>query len=322
MRTRQLGETDLHLSVIGLGSWAIGGSGWDYGWGHQEEKDSLDAIHEALECGINWIDTAAVYGLGRSEEVVGKALKLWKKPVIVATKCGLLANPDGSVFGCLQRKSILKEAEASLKRLQRDTIDLYQIHWPNPFSQIEEGFEALLDLKKQGKIRWAGVSNFSVKQMKKMAACGKIASLQPPYSLINRRVEKEILPWCHKNKVGVVTYSPLQCGMLTSKFSRAWLHNLPEEDWRKSKAEFFQEPQLSLHLELVEKLKNIAAKTSHTVSHLALSWVLRRNELTSVIVGARKKGQIREIAEAARWTLDQDQVREIESVLEYTWKKI
>ncbi|MBN2144494.1 MAG: aldo/keto reductase [Candidatus Aureabacteria bacterium] len=320
MRTRRLGQTDLYLSVIGIGTWVMGGAAWEYGWGVQEEKDSIGTIHEALDRGINWIDTASIYGLGRSEELVGKAVKQWNKPVIIASKCGLLRDKNGSLYGCLKRESIMREAEASLRRLQRDVIDLYQIHWPDPSAEIEEGFGTLLELVRQGKIRWAGVSNFSIKQMEKIACLGPIASLQPSYNLINRRIEKDVLPWCKKNNVGVISYSPLQCGILTEKFSREWIMNLPDDDWRKTKAPFLQEPQLSFHLELVQVLKKFAATRGHTVSQLAVSWILHQNHVTSVIVGARKRAQIQETALAAEWVLKKEEIQELESLL-FSWIK-
>lgn len=315
MKTKKLGNTDLELTVLGLGTWAIGGGGWDYAWGAQKDQDSIDAILEALECGVNWIDTAAAYGLGHSEEIVGKAVKEWGKPVILATKCGLLGDPDGHVRGFLKRESILKEAEASLKRLQVDCIDLYQIHWPNPAPDIEEAFETLMDLQKQGKIRYAGVSNFSSKQMEKISARGAIASLQPPYSLLNRYAEKDLFPYCEKNSIGVICYSPMQNGLLSGKMTRQRVEDMPEDDWRKTKNDLFQEPQLSKVLDLVEKLKAFASLRGKTAAQAALSWVLRRSEVTAAIVGARKKGQMAELVGASEWVLSSEEMDTMEAFL-------
>ena len=315
MRTKKLGNTDLELTVLGLGTWAIGGSGWDYAWGPQNDKDSIEAILEALECGVNWIDTAAVYGLGHSEEIVGKAVKQWGKPVIVATKCGLLGDLDGHVRGCIKRESIMKEAEASLKRLQVDCIDLYQIHWPNPAPDIEEGFETLMELQRQGKIRYAGVSNFSSKQMEKISARGEIASLQPPYSMLNRYAENDLLPYCEKKNIGVICYSPMQNGLLSGKMTRQRVEDMPADDWRKTKNDLFQEPQLSQVLDLVERLRKFADMRGKTVAQAALSWVLRRSEVTAAIVGARKKGQMAELAAASEWILTPEETEAMEGLL-------
>lgn len=315
MKTKKLGNTDLELSILGLGTWAIGGGGWDYGWGAQNDQDSIDAIIEALNCGVNWIDTAAAYGLGHSEEIVGKAVKEWGKPVILATKCGLLGDPDGHVRGCIKKASILKEAEASLKRLQVDCIDLYQIHWPNPAPDIEEAFETLIELQKQGKIRYAGVSNFSSKQMEKISARGPIASLQPPYSMLNRYAENDLFPFCKRKSIGVVCYSPMQNGLLSGKMTRQRVEDLPKDDWRKTKNDLFQEPVLSEVLALVDKLKVFASMRGKTVAQTALSWVLRRSEVTAAIVGARKKGQMAELVGAADWVLSNEEIEAIETLL-------
>lgn len=295
----------------------MGGGDWAFGWGRQEENDSIRTIHEALENGVNWIDTAAIYGHGLSEEVVGRALQAWKggSDVIVATKCGRLPNPHDRPTPRLKRASILKECEDSLRRLGAGVIDLYQMHWPQPDEDIEEGFQAMLDLRAQGKIRWAGVSNFAVSQMERVAKLGHVASLQPPYSLLNREIEREILPWCAAHACGVVVYSPMQCGLLTGKVTQAWVQALPDDDWRKTKSPFFQEPALSRSLSAVSKLKAVAADHGRTVAQLAVAWTLRRPELTAAIVGARRPGQIAEILPAASWELDRETLGRIESVL-------
>ncbi len=314
MRKRRLGKTDLELSVIGLGTWAIGGGGWAFGWGSQDDAESVKTILEALESGINWLDTAPVYGYGHSEEVVGRALREWGKPVTVATKCGRLPNPEGRPIPCIKRDSIVKECEESLRRLGVEVIDLYQMHWPQPEEDIEEAFQAMLDLKAQGKIRWAGVSNFTADQLGQIARLGEVASLQPPYSLLNRGIEAEELPWCAAHDCGVIVYSPMQCGLLTGKVTPEWFAQLPEDDWRKTKNPYFQEPALSRHLAAVGALKELAARHERTVAQLAVAWTLRRPEVTAAIVGARRPGQITEIVPAGAWALDEKTLVEIEAV--------
>lgn len=317
MQKRKLGTSDLELTVIGLGTWAIGGD-WFMGWGPQEESDSIAAIHEALDCGINWIDTAPAYGFGRCEEVVGKALKQTKYRPYIATKCGVLPGPDGVPTNSLRRKSIEREVEASLQRLGVETIDLFQIHWPRPEEEIEEGFDALLRLQEKGLIRWPAVSNFSVEQMERVSRLGTIVSLQPPYNLLKRDIEAEILPWCSKRNIGVVCYSPMECGLLTGKFSKEWVDNLAPSDWRKARwgrlraVNYFEEPELSGLVSWVDELRKISQAYDRPVSHLALAWVLRRPEVTSAIVGARKRGQIAETASAAEWNLSEAEITKIE----------
>lgn len=313
MRTKRLGNTDLDLSVIGLGTWAIGGSGWDFGWGLQEEKASIATVLRAMESGINWIDTAAIYGVGRAEEVVGKALKEWKDKCIVASKCGLIGNKEGHVRPLLKRASIFEEVENSLRRLQRDVIDLYQIHWPSPDGDIVEAWKALQDLKKQGKIRWAGVSNFSISQMERITPFGKVSSLQPPYSVIKREIEEEILPWCKKNGTGVIAYSPMQCGLLTGKVDAKWISDLPDDDWRKTKSEFFKEPYLSAVINLVEDIRTVAERAGRGVAEAPISWVLRRSEITATIAGARTPWQVENLVNAADWELDENDLAQIEA---------
>lgn len=318
MKTKMLGDTDLRLTPIGLGTWAIGGANWEMGWGPQDEKDSIDSIIEALEHGINWIDTAPAYGFGRSEEVVGKAIKAWGKPVIISTKCGILPGEHGHAIEHISRKEILREVEDSLRRLQIDCIDLYQIHWPIPDENIEEAFQTLLNLKKEGKIKWVGVSNFSIEQLERVTRLGHISSLQPPYSLLDREIEEEILPWCSKNDTGVIVYSPMHSGLLTGKVTQDWVEHLPDNDWRKNKPDeprmkYVREPLLEPFLTFVEALKDVAAQSHHTVAQLAVSWVLRREEVTAAIVGARKKGQIAETVQAGSWRLTEEEIQAIEA---------
>lgn len=321
MRTRKLGWTDLELSVIGLGTWAIGGGGWKFGWGPQDDEASVRTIWKALDAGINWIDTAAVYGLGHSEEIVGKAIKgLSQKPVI-ATKCGLTWDEKGEIINCLKKESVKREAENSLRRLQVEVIDLYQIHWPIPDEQIEEGWEAISELIEEGKVRYGGVSNFSVSQMQRAQKIHPIASLQPPYSMFRREIEREILPFCASNNIGVIVYSPMQKGLLTGKVNPEWVSKLPPDDHRRNDP-MFQEPQLTINMECVDKLKKIAEKHGESLSHLAIAWVLRREEVTAAIVGARSPEQIAETALAGDWELDEATISEIEAILEEREKKI
>jgi len=321
MRKRKLGWTDLELTVIGFGSWALGGGGWESGWGPQDDEESIAAIHRALDLGINWIDTAAVYGLGHSEEIIAKALRGMSEKPIIATKCGLVWNEKGEVFGCLKRDSIRKEVEDSLRRLEVEVIDLYQIHWPDPDPDIEEAWSTMADLVKEGKIRYAGVSNFNVGQMKRIEKIHPIASLQPPYSMIMRDIEKEILPYCAEKNMGVIVYSPMQKGLLTGKFTPERVKNLPPDDHRRSDPQF-SEPLLSINLELVEKLKPIAEKHGRTLAQLAIAWVLRRPEVTAAIVGTRRPSQIEETFPAGDWELAAEDIEAIEKLLQEREEKI
>ena len=321
MRKRKLGWTDLELTVIGFGSWALGGGGWESGWGPQDDEESIAAIHRALDLGINWIDTAAVYGLGHSEEIIAKALRGMSEKPIIATKCGLVWNEKGEVFGCLKRDSIRKEVEDSLRRLEVEVIDLYQIHWPDPDPDIEEAWSTMADLVKEGKIRYAGVSNFNVEQMKRIEKIHPIASLQPPYSMIMRDIEKEILPYCAEKNMGVIVYSPMQKGLLTGKFTPERVKNLPPDDHRRSDPQF-NEPLLSINLELVEKLKPIAEKHGRTLAQLVIAWVLRRPEVTAAIVGTRRPSQIEETFPAGDWELAAEDIEAIEKLLQEREEKI
>ncbi|MGC2648522.1 MAG: aldo/keto reductase, partial [Candidatus Sulfotelmatobacter sp.] len=241
MQTRKLGNSDLNITPAGYGAWAAGGSGCQFAWGSQDDNDSIAAIHRALELGVNWIDTAAVYGLGHSEEVVGRALKSWhgSRPYVF-TKCGLRWDARGQVEKVLSADSIRREAEDSLRRLSLDVIDLYQIHWPpDPDSPaLEEGWSTLADLKREGKVRWIGVSNFNVAQLKRAQAIAPVTSLQPPYSLIHREVEEDILPYCLHKGIGVIVYSPMASGLLTGAMTRDRAARLPQDDWRRSHPDF------------------------------------------------------------------------------------
>ena len=314
MDTRQLGSTDLHLSVVGVGTWAHGGENWQYGWGPQADRDSIEALLEAFDAGVNWVDTAAVYGLGHAEEVLAAALSEWRKPIIVATKCGRVTDSAGRIGGRLTKQSIRQEVENSLRRLNVETIDLYQIHWPDPDKEIEQGFETLCELQEEQKIRWAGVSNFSVAQLERVSRIAPVASLQPPYSMLERTIEGRELSWCRDHQTGVVAYSPLQCGILTDKFSRSWVESLPLNDWRRTKSRFLQEPQLSAALNFVDAARSFARELGVTTATLAVAWVLQQPGVTSAIVGARKRGQIRDAIRAATLTLAPDTILAIEEL--------
>jgi aryl-alcohol dehydrogenase-like predicted oxidoreductase len=315
MQTRQLGKTDLHLTVIGLGAWAMGGGGWKFGWGAQDDTESIATIRHAVELGVNWIDTAPVYGTGHSEEVLGKALKGMPTRPIVATKCGRRWDETRTPFARIKRQSVLDEVDESLKRLDIECIDLYQMHWPQPDEDIEEGWGAMADAVKAGKVRHIGVCNYNVAQLKRIHAIHPVASLQPPYSMLVRGVEAELLPFCAEHGIGVVVYSPMQKGILTDKFTREWVSSLDKDDHRSQHDPRFQEPELSKNLALVEGLKPIARAGGHSVAQLSLAWVLRRPEVTSAIVGARKPSQIEETVGAGDWTLSQADVAAVNALL-------
>lgn len=317
MKKHKLGFTDLELTTIGFGAWAIGGGDWEWGWGPQEDRDSLAAIQRGLDLGINWIDTAAAYGLGHSEEVVGKALKGRGDAVTVATKCGLAWDDpsSGKVINRLKAESVRKEAEGSLKRLGVDVIDLYQIHWPVPDADVEEGWTEIARLIEEGKVRYGGVSNFGVEQIKRCQAIHPVASLQPPYSMLDREAEADLLAFCAENQIGVVAYSPMASGLLTGKYDRERIEALPAQDWRKSRSEHFQEPELSANLQLIEALGEIARRESISLVELAVAWVLRRGEVTAAIVGARRPDQIEGIAPASDLELSQEVLAEIDGLL-------
>jgi aryl-alcohol dehydrogenase-like predicted oxidoreductase len=315
MITRQLGWTDLRLTAIGLGTWALGGGKWQWGWGPQDDRESKLTIQRALELGINWIDTAAVYGLGRSEEVIGETIRVMKKKPIIATKCSLVWGEDRIVSNSLRRESVRKEAEGSLKRLGVEAIDLYQIHWPNPDEEVEEGWATIADLVKEGKIRYAGVSNFNVEQLKRIQPIHRVASLQPPYSMLRRGIESEILEYFSSHDIGVIVYSPMQKGILTEKFSRDWVNGLPDSDHRARDSRFM-EPDLSVNIEFVEALREMAKAKGKTIAQLAIAWTLRRPEVTAAIVGARKPYQIEETVQAGEWELSGDEIEEIDKLLE------
>lgn len=317
MHTRRLGWTDLHVTPIGLGTWAIGGGGWRGGWGYQDDSVSVATVRRALDLGINWIDTAPYYGLGHSEELVGRAIAGRRDQVIISTKCGLVWNHGSTnVYRRLRSESVRREAEASLRRLQIEVIDLYHIHWPaDTDEETEEGWAAIHDLIREGKVRYGGVSNFSVRQHERAQSIHRIASSQPSYNMISRDAESELLRYCAAEKIGVVVARPMMGGLLTGKFTSERAAALPDDDWRKGRDQFV-EPELSANLALVERLRDIARRVDKTVAQLAIAWVLRRPEVTSAIVGARSPAQIEEDAAAWDITLSPEVCTEIDELLE------
>lgn len=311
---RRLGNSDLQLTPIGFGAWAIGGGDWMYAWGPQDDKDSIAAIHRALDLGINWIDTAAIYGLGHSEEVVARALKSTSHKPYVFTKCTMRWRADNSIYNSIKADSLVEELEASLRRLHVETIDLYQIHWPNPDNEIEEGWETLARLREQGKIRWIGVSNFSVEQMKRAQKIAPITSLQPPYSMLRRAIETEILPYVQANGIGVINYSPMVSGLLTGKMTAERIAAMPADDWRRKAIEF-NEPRLSRNLRLVELLREIGSGHGVTPGVVAVAWTLHHPAITAAIVGGRNARQVEETAAALTFRLSEDEYARINTFL-------
>jgi len=315
MEIRQLGNSDLRITPVGFGAWAIGGSGWQFSWGSQSDEDSIRAILRALEIGVNWIDTAAVYGLGHSEKVVALALKQWTgaKPYIF-TKCSLRWDATGQVQKVHTRESIRHEVEDSLRRLAVDIIDLYQMHWPpDPDSaQLEEAWQTMAELKQEGKVRWIGVSNFNVRQLHRAQAIASVTSLQPPYSLVNREVEDDILPFCLREGIGVIVYSPMASGLLTGAMTRERAAKLPQDDWRRGNPEF-TEPRLSRNLALVETLREIGKRHGRSPGEVAIAWTLRNPAVTGAIVGARSAVQADGVMRAGEFRLSDKETAEIET---------
>jgi len=316
MKKRKLGFSDLNLTPVGLGTWAIGGGGWEGGWGPQDDAESVAALRQGIDQGLNWIDTAAAYGLGHSEEVVGKAIEGRRDQVVVATKCGLVWEEDSPLISQrLKAGSVRAECEASLRRLNVDAIDLYQIHWPIPEEDIEEAWGAIANLVKEGKVRYAGICNANVEQMERLRPIHPIASLQPPYSMLERGVEDELLGYCAANGIGLVCYSPMQNGLLTGKYTKEKIAAMSDEDWRKDRNPHFKEPQLGANLALVDGLRPIAERRGKTVAQLSVAWVLRRPEVTSAIVGSRRPSHIEEIVGAAGWELSTEEITQIDALL-------
>jgi aryl-alcohol dehydrogenase-like predicted oxidoreductase len=315
LETRPLGNSDLRLTPLGLGTWALGGDSVHFGWGPQDDQDSMAAIRRALDLGINWVDTAPIYGFGHSEEIVGRALAGVSRKPYVFTKCSLVWDAQRVVGNRLKAGSIKRECEDSLRRLRVEAIDLYQIHWPNPEADLEEGWRALSELRQEGKVRWIGVSNFSVDQMRRLQPIAPLTSLQPPYSAIRRDIEREILPFCGKEGIGVIVYSPLQAGLLSGKMTRARVAELPEKDWRRNAKEF-QEPNLTRNLGLQDRFRDVGADHGHTAAVAALAWVLSHKEVTGAIVGARRPEQVEGFIAAMDFKLSDDEVRAIDQFLE------
>ncbi len=315
MKLRKLGRSDLHLTPVGLGTWAMGGGDWKFGWGPQDDAQSIRTIHEAVDLGINWLDTAPVYGLGHCEDVVGRALQALKgRRPILSTKCERCWDEERQIIPRLKRASIRREIEDSLRRLGVDAIDMYQIHWPQPDEDIEEGWSAIAELVKEGKVRWAGVSNFNVAQLKRLQPIHPVAFLQPPYSMLNRGIEAELIPYCEAHDIGIIPYSPMQKGLLSGKVTQAWVDALPVSDHRRADPQF-NEPLLARNITLNGGLRTIASHLGTTPAELAIAWVLRQPRVTSAIVGARKPGQIAETIGGGRLTIPADALTEIERLL-------
>ena len=321
MKYRKLGNTEKNLSEIGLGTWAIGGGDWGMGWGDQSRKDSIDAILEALEHGVNWIDTAHAYGFGVAEEVVAEALSQWREEVFIATKCGVLPKENRVPERFISSESIREEVEGSLRRLKVEFIDLYQIHWPTPLENLEESWCTLVKLIEEGKIAHAGVCNCYLNELKILGDSGLISSNQPMYNMLERKIEPDVLSWCDENDVGILAYSPMHSGLLTGKVSHGWYSSLPENDWRKHKndhpvvSHLQTDDGFSNFLSFQAELDDIANENSRSIGELAVAWVLRKSEITSAIVGARKKGQISQICGVSEAPLSQDEEDRIQKAL-------
>lgn len=316
MQTRQLGNSDLHITPLGIGAWAIGGGGWNGSMGPQNDDDSVPAIHAALDHGLNWVDTAALYGLGHSEEMVARALKGRSSRPYIFTKCERVWGAKGNIGACLKAESIRWECEGSLQRLQVDVIDLYQIHWPEPDEDIEEGWTELARLQREGKVRYIGVSNFSVSQMKRAQAIAPITSLQPPYSIVTREIEDEVLPFTLRNNIGVIVYSPMSAGLLTGAMTRERVANFTPEDWRKNLPNF-QEPLLSRNLRLVEHLREIGRRHGRSPGEVAIAWTLNHPAVSGAIVGFRSAKQVEGIIGAADFRMGAKEIAEIEDALKH-----
>jgi aryl-alcohol dehydrogenase-like predicted oxidoreductase len=312
MQTKRLGNSDLEITPIGIGAWAMGGGGWAFAWGPQDDNESIAAIHAALDAGVNWIDTAAVYGLGHSEEVVARALKGRPRKPYVFTKCERVWNERGEIAKSLKAPSIRREVEASLRRLQLDVIDLYQIHWPEPDEDIEEGWRTLAQLQHEGKVRWIGVSNFNVDQMRRAQAIAPITSLQPPYSIISPEIEQTVLPFCQANNIGVIVYSPMKSGLLSGAMSRERIAAMPADDHRR-RMPHFQEPRLTHNLALAELLRDIGKRHGRQPGEVAIAWTLRHPAVTGAIVGMRSARQVEGVIGAAGFRLSPEEIAEIQA---------
>jgi aryl-alcohol dehydrogenase-like predicted oxidoreductase len=311
--TAVLGDTGMEITRVGFGAWAIGGGEWEFGWGPQDDEQSIAAIDRALALGVNWIDTAAAYGFGHSEQIVGRALQGRAERPYVFTKCSLLEGSGGRVVHSLSRDSVMREAEASLQRLGVDAIDLYQIHWPVPDADIEEGWAALAELKQQGLVHHIGVSNFDVAQLRRVQEIAPVETLQPELSLLARRAEREILPFCEQQGIGVIVYSPMASGLLSGAMTRERIERLPREDWRRHDSGF-QEPELSVGLSAAERLRAVAARHDTTAGVVAVAWALRHPAVDAAIVGFRRPDQVDPLLRAANLRLSEAEIAEIEGV--------
>ncbi len=311
MEKRPLGRTDLWITPVGFGSWAAGGAGWEFAWGPQDDRESIAAIHRALDLGVNWIDTAAIYGLGHSEEIVGQAIAGREPRPLVFTKCSMLWDDQGKISRSLKADSIRRELENSLRRLKLDTIDLYQLHWPMPEDQLEEGWATLSELKREGKVRYIGASNFNVAQLERARTIAPVDSLQPPYSLVRPQVEIEVLPYCLEHGIGVIVYAPMMSGLLTGTMSHERAANFPPDDWRRRNPEF-QEPRLSRNLGLADLLGQIAGRHGRTAGEAAIAWTLRNPAVNGAIVGARRPEQVEGVVGAADFRLSPEELQEID----------
>ncbi|HEX2224500.1 MAG TPA: aldo/keto reductase [Thermoanaerobaculia bacterium] len=314
METRQLGNTDLQITRIGFGSWAIGGGNWEFGWGPQDDRQAIEAIRKAVDLGMNWIDTAAIYGLGHSEELVGQAIRGLDRPPYVFTKCSMIWDDRRRIGRSLKADSVRRECEASLRRLGVERIDLYQIHWPNPEEEIEEGWSEMARLQQEGKVRHIGVSNFNVEQMRRAQRIAPVPSLQPSYSLLDRGIEDEVLPFCREHGIGVIVYSPMASGMLTGAMTRERIANFPQDDWRRNDPDY-QEPLLSRNLEVAERLKRIGARQGRSAGEAAIAWALRHPAVTAAIVGGRSAEQVAGIIHAVETRLSDEEAREVEELV-------
>ncbi|NTU59124.1 MAG: aldo/keto reductase [Chlorobiaceae bacterium] len=314
MQKRVLGRTGLQITPVGLGTWAIGGGDWAYAWGSQDDRDALAAIRRSVELGINWIDTAAVYGLGHSEELVGRAIADMAEKPYIFTKCSLVWDGQRKVGSSLKASSVRRECMQSLNRLGVESIDLYQVHWPNPDEDIEEGWSEMAKLKEEGLVRHIGVSNFTVAQMRRAELIAPVETLQPPYSMLRRAIEAEILPWCMEQGVGVIVYSPMLSGMLTGAMTKERAESLPATDWRRNNKEF-QEPRLSRNIELVELLRSIGARYGRSPGEVAVAWTLRNPAVSGAIVGGRSAAQVEGIVGAGSFRLGDVELAEIEAFI-------
>lgn len=315
MQTRHFGNTDMEITTLGLGTFALGGEGWPAAWGPQDDDASIATIHRALELGVNWIDTAAVYGFGHAEEIVARALKGRSERPFIFTKCSRRPTADGKILGNLKAASIREEVEDSLRRLRVDVIDLYQIHWPNPDEDIEEGWTTLAELKAEGKVRHIGVSNFNVSQLERAYKIAPVSSLQPPYSLLRRDIEKDVLDFCLQHNIGVIVYSPMASGLLTGKWNVQRVQNLPDTDWRKRSGDY-QEPRLYRNLALAKLLQTIGHEHGRSAGEVAIAWTLRHPAVTAAIVGGRHPGQVDEIIGAGDFRLSEQEIAKIEDFVQ------